>query len=193
MFFNKVKSIVARCVAPLWLLVSRLRFWFTCRKFKPQTQLFIIDIDNTIADTWPTLLRPHFYQNTKERHQSLAIFMGMRKWILQQAKQPNTHFVYLSARPIGLMLTTINWLQSSGLPTIKGGVILVPNASAKIQFLKIANAQKISITFVDDLSFNHENGEVRLYQGVIELVKLLPIRYIGLPQLNEIQQLKHDY
>ncbi|MCU0440918.1 MAG: hypothetical protein MUE96_00835 [Bacteroidia bacterium] len=160
---------------------------------KPQAQLYIIDIDNTIADTWPTLLHPYIYPNEKVRHQSLAIFRGMRSWILQQAKQPNTLIIYLSARPPELMSTTLDWLKSCGLPTIQGGIILVPNAKSKIRFLKLANAYQISITFIDDLSYNHENGDIRLYDGVIEVVKLLPIKYIGLPQLNEIQQLRHDY
>jgi hypothetical protein len=46
------------------------------------------------------------------------------------------------------------------------------------------------IVYFDDLSYNHENGEVLYYDDVIEAVQKMPIRYIGYEELLVLQNAK---
>ena len=43
------------------------------------------------------------------------------------------------------------------------------------------------IVYFDDLSYNHENGEVLYYEEVIKAVQKMPIRYIGYAELIKMQ------
>jgi hypothetical protein len=44
------------------------------------------------------------------------------------------------------------------------------------------------ISLIDDMSYNHENGEVKFYSNAIDAVKEIGIEYIGYPELRKFQQ-----
>jgi hypothetical protein len=193
MFLPKLKQLIARGIYSLWKQTLQWQFKRTCHSFKVGTRLIFIDIDNTIADTWPTLTNRSLYHSEEERHNGLAIFRNMRNWILKLPNEPETVIFYLSARPFWLKKSTFNWLFSNGLPVAKSSLLLVQKPQDKLYFLRLATSLRFSVTFVDDLSYNHEKGEIRLYDEVIDLVQSMHIHYIGYPELKEIHKLKNDY
>ena len=58
-------------------------------------------------------------------------------------------------------------------------LFLVPTAEDKLPYLKKALHQTNKITYYDDLSYNHENGQVKFYNSLIDYIKKTPINYIG--------------
>ena len=48
-----------------------------------------------------------------------------------------------------------------------------------VDFLSLVTKRKNKIVFIDDLSYNHENGMIKYYHRTIEKVKNLNVRYIG--------------
>ncbi len=163
-------------------------------QFKPDASTvhyYFVDIDNTIADTWPSL-KHDFYTSEVDRHKGLAVFIGMRDYLLQINRNPQNVVFYISARNFNLFEVTYNWLVSSGIKLSKQNLLLVPFAYNKLQYIKYVHKQHpVLITFIDDLSYNHEKGKVLFYDEVIEKVKSLPISYIGSFEIRSIHEKRH--
>ena len=64
--------------------------------------------------------------------------------------------------------------------------MVVDSPQSKLKFIKKLIKQKNEIHYYDDLSYNHENGEIKLYFDVIEVVNNLPIKYFGLDYINKL-------
>ena len=70
---------------------------------KEAEKIYIFDIDNTIANTWPSFLQS--YETLEERLSSLAVFHKMREHILDISSK----VIFLTARPYNL---TFTWLKN---------------------------------------------------------------------------------
>lgn len=179
----------------LWYTIINFYKYLLFRiQFKPDQSTqhyYFIDIDNTIANTWPSL-KHTYYKSETDRHQSLAIFIGMRDYLLQINKDPKNVIFYISARNSNLFQVTYNWLVSVGFNLSEQQLLLVPFAHNKLQYIQFVKRQHpVSVTFIDDLSYNHENGNVLFYDKLLEEVKLLPISYIGCLEIGLIHEQRH--
>ena len=67
-------------------------------------------------------------------------------------------------------------------------LFLVPRAEDKLPYLNKALEYATRITYYDDLSYNHENGEVKFYSNVITELKKLRITYIGYQEINKVNR-----
>ncbi len=126
---------------------------------------YIIDIDNTIADTWPTLKS---IDNEYLRYKNLFGFQKMISYLKTKKLEKNVHFVFLSARNPRHYFVTKKWLKNQGFTSVN--LILVPSPHDKLEIIKLIPKRK-SIFIYDDLSYNHENGEIKFYSEIINELK----------------------
>jgi len=149
------------------------------RKLGDDQKVYLVDIDNTLADTWPSL-KDRIYHCENQRYQTLSIFIGMRKYVLETQKLHKV--IFISARNYLAYGTTKRWLEECGIEGCK--LILVPEAMEKIYFLLELIMLKKEVVFIDDLSYNHEHGEVKSYDLMLSILDQLPLTYLG---INEIE------
>lgn len=142
--------------------------------------LYIFDIDNTIANTWPSFNAS--YTSTKKRLENIKPFENMMK-LINELYIKNNKIIFLTARDYRYYFTTKRWLIKNNI--YKNNLIMVLKPQQKIKLLKNI---KHKVFFYDDLSYNHENGEVKYYNDCIEVVtKLQYIEYINYEKIKLIQ------
>jgi hypothetical protein len=145
--------------------------------------VWLVDIDNTLADTWPTIQQQ--WAGEQQRYRSIPPLKGMIQQVMNRPADADV--IFLTARNYIYHDATIAWLQAQGLDAGKENVILVPKGKDKLPYIRAA-VQKKKVVYYDDLSYNHENGEIKIYHDVIAAVQQLPLQYIGLAQINAINQ-----
>lgn len=140
-------------------------------------KVYIFDLDNTIANTWVTFLQK--YDNHKERLRSIPVFLGMKKYLDNRI---DCKIVILTAREYWYSGITKKWIEDNNIKYDL--LIIVPKPKNKIELLsKIA----INCLYLDDLSYNHEHGEIKFYEDEInQLSKMKNIQYIGYKEIAEI-------
>lgn len=155
---------------------------------KVKSDIYIFDIDNTIANTWPSFLLG--YTDQKERLSSLAIFYNMRKHIME-LKAMNKEIFFLTARPYTVYNLTYKWLESMDIIDDKNKLFLVSKPYEKIELLKKFPNKKI--IFYDDFTYNHEKGEMKYYQSEINEVDVLSnVKYNDVEKINKIIEGKYE-
>jgi hypothetical protein len=203
--------------------------WYCNHQFKTAFKedydsFWIIDIDNTIADTWRTMTPQYLaqYRSEADRIMSIEPFESMQK--LFQDIPPRTRLVFLSARYYIRYFVTKAWLKKHGFWQTDSVLVLVEQMTDKTPLLEgilknyfekktppqyfddnapITNDSKIDnmikanslknkhpIIYFDDLSYNHEKGEILYYEKVIDVVRQMPIRYIDYDELLIMQSNK---
>lgn len=164
-------------------IFNKLCSWWFCRLFikqsasNPNRSLYIFDIDNTLGNTYPTLTRR--YQSENERLLSIPVFPRMKKLLNSLLKSPSRKVVFLTSRSYLDWRTTHQWLIQNGILVTKSDIIIVSSPAQKIDFIKRIIPRQKQVTFIDDLSYNHENGQVKFYDTEIQLISGLSLRYIG--------------
>ncbi|MBS1671490.1 MAG: hypothetical protein JST94_08570 [Bacteroidetes bacterium] len=153
----------------------------------------MVDIDNTIADSWHSLMPPYIWPNEQERIKSLATFIGMNFFLTTILKNNNNQVIFFSARSIFSYKTTCNWLKSNGLITNNNQVVITRTASTKYFFIKNIFFKVKKIIYIDDLSHKHETGQIVLFENVLRNIKKLArkntsIIYLGIPFIEKINK-----
>jgi hypothetical protein len=202
--------------------------WYCNAQFKKAftddyEAFWVVDIDNTIADSWRTQTPQYLaqFRSESDRIMSIAPFEAMQR--LFEDIPPRTRVIFLSARYYIRYFVTKKWLKKHGFWQADSALILVERMHDKAPLLegvlknyfakktppqyfnhlnenqlKLINNSDINtsifqypnhypITFFDDLSYNHEKGEVLFYKEVIEAVQKMPIKYIGYEELLLMQ------
>jgi hypothetical protein len=165
---------------------------------------WVVDIDNTIADSWRTQTPQYLaqFRSESDRIMSIQPFESMQR--LFQDIPPRTRVIFLSARYYIRYFVTKKWLKKHGFWQSDSSLVLVERmrdkapllADVVTKFEKNTPPQYFNyfdsypITFFDDLSYNHEKGEVLFYEEVIEAVKKMPIKYIGYKELLKMQSVQ---
>jgi hypothetical protein len=191
--------------------------WYFNRQFKQAftddyDTFWVVDIDNTIADSWKKMT-PQYknaFRSQSDKMMDLDPFPSMQR--LFQDIPPRTRLIFLTARQYIRYFVTKRWLQQHGFLKADSVIVLVekmrdkaPLMESALQnfekkgtpqyktdfepFLSLNNSKSITypIVYLDDLSYNHENGEVLFYENVIDAVKKMPIRYVGYDELLKLQ------
>ena len=166
-------------------LLFKARFRWLIRNLEKDSRVYLIDIDNTLANTWPSL-KDYVYKSENYRYRSLPIFIGMRNFIKDKLKG-NAKVIFISARSYFSYYATADWLTNNGLPGHQ--LILVPNPEIKLDYIIELLYRSINVVYVDDLSHSHEFGMVEMYEEMIMGLKELPIKYLG---VNEIALINSD-
>lgn len=169
------------------VLIQTAKLWFTTlfllkTRCGPRRQrLIMFDIDNTLADSWPSLLINTWSdQNQRLRH--LAVFLRMRRLVLALQQSPFNHVVFITARSNFSWRCTHAWLASIGIRVNPWAVIITRTADDKLDLIRAAKAPVVYL--VDDLSAEHETGQVVIRNDLIEQIQRLPVRYFGKDQID---------
>ena len=135
----------------------------------------VLDIDNTLSDSWPTLVTP--VSSERDRLATLVPLPGMKVASHDVAVSRGDVIIYLSHRQTWFRPVTLRWLRRAGFDASSLRVILVPSAAAKLAFLRrIADGSR-PVDYWDDLSHGTEHGVTLLYSDVIDAVRALPLTY----------------
>jgi hypothetical protein len=179
-----MKQFIKRIVFNACNFYFGLRFKRFLRTVDSKSNVYIIDIDNTLAHTWPSL-QHKAYQSENKRYRSLAIFIGMRNFILNKIKK-HQKVVFITARSFFCYPATKNWLFETGLSGPGIELVLVARPNDKLKYINTVLNSGHGVIYIDDLSYNHENGEMKLYSDLIRQVRELPIQYYGIDEIELI-------
>lgn len=146
---------------------------FVCYIKKKKDFIFlVIDIDNTVANTWQVLNT----LKTINDYEKIPPLTGSISELKNKYK--NIPRIYLSNRNIFTYRATTNWLLKYGLFDSRVDIlILTAYPQHKLRYLKKLVAKKLKVFYYDDLSYNHEFGNVFFYDKIIAEVKKLNINY----------------
>jgi hypothetical protein len=176
----KVKLLIAK---PFYFFIKGFhfnQFKKFLKKNKARQKLHIFDLDNTLADTYPSLNNP----DKIKMYQELPIHESMVN-IVNKEINKNELCIILSARDYKYKNPTRLWmnkhLSKKDIP-----FFLVPSAKDKLPYLEKATVSFREVVYYDDLSYNHENGKVKLYSDIINKVRSMPIKYFGHEGINKI-------
>ncbi len=170
-----------------WVEFSRIRLKLFIMG-RPK-KVFVFDIDNTIALTYPSFFIP--YSNDFQRYACLAIYPAMRSYVVELINRGERIF-YFSARPWYVFPTTYKWLKSQGIIRSLNQLYTVPNVKDKIKLLSCFPLQT-QIYYFDDLSYNHENGMVKFYTDVINSIRSMKnVKYFGIDTIQYLQGLWYE-
>lgn len=142
--------------------------------------LIIFDLDNTLAHTYPNLGA----SDTHRMYRTLPPHKNMLD-LVNKTFNSGTTCIILTARDYKYKSDTEYWLyryiNSEYIP-----FFIVPAAKDKLNYLERAVSKFNKVTYYDDLSYNHEHGEVKYYENEINKVKTLDITYIGYDKIKQI-------
>lgn len=150
-------------------------------KTKRSITFLVLDIDNTIADTWKNL--ENFKKDRKQFFKNLSPLEGTIQHI--KKNYSNYPIIFLSNRNIFDYQVTKDWLKEVGFDTKDCLLILTNKPIDKVSYLKYLT-DNFEITYYDDLSYNHENGEILFYNVVINEVKKMNIDYFDYEYLVKL-------
>ena len=157
-------------------------------------KIYLVDIDNTLADSWHSL-NLNIWENENDRLQYLAVFIGMKKYMLQLMANENNHVIFFTARSLFSRKVTMQWLNNVGFTINHNQLVITRNAAWKIYFLNHLQLNKYNIVYMDDLSHKHEKGKVEFFENEIKSVDNLQkkfsnnFKYINAKEINAINGL----
>jgi hypothetical protein len=148
--------------------ISSIYFLFKFYKLHRGTKcLTIIDIDNTIANTWPTIKKKDF------NYIKITPLINSIRYIKSHLENKNSEFIFLSHRNLRNFDETHLWLKKNFDSKIsKDSIFLVNKPNFKLYYYKYLAKRKSKIIIFDDLSRNHENGKILFYDKVIKYIEI---------------------
>jgi hypothetical protein len=167
----------------LYRRINLTNFSFLLKRSNSK-KIWIVDLDNTIANTWP--LRKKAYDD-KRIFQEVRAFEGLLQYLYRNIHSKDL-FIILSARPYSYLKITKKWIRSCFSGTLNPKVFLVEAPLHKLKYIELSIKHGFKVIYMDDLSYNHENDDVRFYQEVIDKVNKLPIKHIGYEEILKLQK-----
>tara|TARA_A100001015_G_C14906907_1_gene678737 strand:- start:830 stop:1189 length:360 start_codon:yes stop_codon:yes gene_type:complete len=114
----------------------------------------------------------------------------MRKEIESISSDSKNTVIFLSLRQIYLLNSTYRYLYTNKIIRIIFQILLVNSIYDKIKILKIIRKViRTNIYYYDDMSYNHEYGEVKFYNKVIKQIQEMNINYFNYEKIIKIQTL----
>jgi len=182
---GKIKKIVIFLCRIYFHTVFKLKLKLNKRKW-----VYVFDIDNTIAHTWPSFLDN--YKSERDRYLKLSIFVNMRRLVMKVYNKRRTRkVIFLTARNYLQYFTTYKWLKSNSFPLSFFDLILTHNAQEKVKLLKRFGEKGYNIVFVDDMTYNHETGEMKYYTNSIKELRESKVHYFGNISINKFNNSKY--
>lgn len=179
-----MKAFLVGLFWPVFLLLFRLSFEVKTRLTRKSLYV-IVDLDNTIADTWPCLV------NNKKgslfaMHRNLPLIRPVWEEIQRRSKENDALLVFLSARPWPLYLVTRGWIRHKcdGLHELDYQLVLTRSPEEKLVYLRSLRSRGFNVELYDDMSYGHERGAVCYYDHILVEVKRLEVKHYGLDFIN---------
>ena len=151
----------------------------------PAAPLWIVDIDNTVARSWPSFLEKHVSE--AGRLASIRPLEGMCGRV-REAACSGARVVFMTVRPYWAYFITRRWLSAQGLPSGVWNVVLVRTPEEKLELLRagLIRCRSRVVEYYDDLSSRQETGKVEFYSDLIERARGLPLKYVGYEEIAAI-------
>lgn len=150
-------------------------------------QVVFIDIDNTLADSWPTLTPGRSFESEGARLKSLRPLSGTIRFLTREFGAARL-WVFLSHRPLRHSRVTRLWLKAAGIWRTGSVLCLVEGVHEKLAYLEFGVRRTKNVSFIDDLSYGHEHGKVRFYDDVIRQAIALGVDYHGRATIEEVNR-----
>ncbi len=158
-------------------------FLFKKIVFKNDKPILLLDIDNTLAYSWQSLTTD--WRSNSDRIKNLSPINGIIDYLKCLYPIETFEWVFVTNRSYTLRRVTINWLLLHKLPADNSNVILVQSPMEKISLI-VKYVSKRAV-YYDDLSYNHEYGEVKFYSDEIERCSSLKnLQYFGYHEILKI-------
>ncbi|MBI1222786.1 MAG: hypothetical protein GC180_09310 [Bacteroidetes bacterium] len=142
--------------------------------------LVVFDLDNTLADTWPCLVKGGY---SRKAYASAKPIRGVINK-LKEYESKGYKILILTARKMELFRVTRDWLKENN---ISSECIIVPSARHKLKYLRLLVSKYASVIYYDDLSYNQERGQEKLYSDIIRAVQELNLQYHGLSEIKKLR------
>lgn len=139
--------------------------------------IVVLDIDNTLADAWPTFAQGH--PNERARMRAMVSLPGMKA----AAYDGDRPVLFLSYRDWWHWPLTRAWLRAQGMT---GTLVLVSSPAQKLRHLRHLASGPGPVVYWDDLSHGTEQGATELYQDVIDAVRALALEYHGYDEIEAV-------
>ena len=173
-----MKLLIIRLIKLIYIFFIYLKIK---NRFNNKSEIiYIFDLDNTIYNTWP-----YVNKINKNLYIEIPIFNGMKEQVNSLSKKGKV--VFLSARNLRFIFQTKKRLKLD-FPTINFQLILVDQPKDKLKYLKFFISNTSKVFYYDDLSYNHENNDLKLYNNTINEVLKLPVEYYGLEVIKNINK-----
>lgn len=157
-------------------LVARVQVAVAHRRTRGR-DLVVLDVDNTLADTWPSLVgdpEPHH-----RRLARLAPLPAIKAVAHDEPLAAGAAVVFLTHRPLWCRGVTRRWLRRHGYDARRRNVVLVARPASKVPLIaQLARDRRRTVVW-DDLTWNHEHGEVRRYDDVADAFARLGVVHHG--------------
>lgn len=163
-YFNRISSLVFSFI--IFVLFS-IKILFSKKK-----SIIFIDIDNSIANTWP------FLNNSSFNIKYIPPLNGSIRFIKKNFDPNLFEIVFLSHREVKFYRKTLYWLKNYFDNSVSLNMLfLVPYPLWKLYYFKLSLILKFNVFVFDDLSRNHENGQILYYGDIIQKINSLDIKY----------------
>lgn len=162
-------------------------FFFRCcltliSKFHKSKSILILDLDNTICNTWPLL---NIEPDLAKVYSRADCFFGVKDYVSSLVQNRNIILVILTSRNLKYFYATKQWLKYNSLNY--QFLFMTNSIDLKFVFYKYLISSRKTI-IIDDLSYNHENGEVFFYHNIINhLEKNKNVTYLNYLSLQNLQ------
>jgi len=164
---SSARRVALRAVETASLLLARAQIAGVRATTSTGDRVVVLDIDNTLADAWPSFLRP--FDSHRGRLAGLEVLPNIKAVAHDAPLAAGATIVYLSHRNLWEWWVTYRWLRRHGFSVRADRLVLVPSAPAKVPLLRRL-AEGRDVTVWDDLSYGHESGEISFYSDVIDLL-----------------------
>lgn len=151
---------------------------------KRQIKSFVvIDIDNTIADTYKVL---HMLTDIKS-YELIPTLKGTIREI--EKKYLGIPRIFLSNRNIFTYSVTRNWLLKYNLIDDKKDLLILTSfPEQKLYYLNLLVNKNALVNYYDDLSYNHENNKIEFYNHIISEIRNMDIKYFDFSHINNLNK-----
>ncbi len=165
-----MKQFARRALDVIGFAISVVQVWWFRRRHRGTVT--VLDIDNTLADAWPSFLGDH--ADERNRLAGLAILPGMKAAAYDPPIASGAGVLFLSHRNWWEWPLTRTWLRDQGLA---GPLVLVSTPADKLTHLRRIVSGGGPVVYWDDLSHGTEHGTTELYDDVIDAVRELGLEY----------------
>lgn len=171
--------IVGRLAALAAAVVARVQVE-VLRRRGGDRELVVLDVDNTLADTWPTLVGPE--RSHRRRLRDVAPLPAIGAVAHDEPRARGASIVFVTHRPLWCRRLTRRWLRRHGYAATPWNVVLVARPAAKVAAIRRMSRGR-RVTVWDDLTWGHETGAVRRYDEVVEALQELGVDLRGWEQI----------
>lgn len=167
-----------------FIYFTNLYYQFLLNVVFATKNLIISDIDNTIAHTYPTINNG----GIKNVASTLSFFPNVIQHIKEMQQETDAKIIFLTVRPISTFFITQKWLKQIAFKEVSFlNLFFAKSATQKVRLLKKVNTKNRTVIFLDDMSYNTENGSTLFYEKEIIDLTNIHIKYIDYKALLIIQ------